>query len=258
MFLHEDSVERPHVCRALAQFWAERNVEQIVDVALPQIETADKPGDQALRISADSHRRGRRSPSGDGTTGPSDSQCVEDRESPAGAVRPQSVDVPVIKQLMQRHIPQIHGVLKTVEAPPAQFAGRLVDVPLPVITQARQATWGTSLKCHCRTPRRKSRRWSRPFPRSAPGASSRNSTTFPEAKCCWATTKLRRGPRLQDHGTRGRPDAGYDDTSLPPPYGVAGALAWLSSRPARNEQPLVQHKSHGYHVRWAHAASSRW
>ena len=32
MFLREDSVERRHVCRALVQFWAERNVEQIVDI----------------------------------------------------------------------------------------------------------------------------------------------------------------------------------------------------------------------------------
>ena len=77
------------MCRALAQHWAERNVEQIVNVLVPQIETAAKPGDQAFRISADSHRRGRQSPSGVATTGPSDSWCVEDSESPAGAVRRQ-------------------------------------------------------------------------------------------------------------------------------------------------------------------------
>ena len=65
-------------------------------------------------------------------------------------------------------------------------------------------------------------------------------------------------PRLQDHGSRGRPDAGYDDTSLPPPDGVAGVLAWLTSRPARSEQRLVQHTSHGYRMRWAHEASSPW
>ena len=35
------------------------------------------------------------------------------------------------------------------------------------------------------------------------------------------------------------PDAGDDATSLPPPDGVAGALAWLSRRPGRSEQPLV-------------------
>ena len=54
------------------------------------------------------------------------------------------------------------------------------------------------------------------------------------------------------------PDASGDATSLPPSDGVAGALAWLSRRPARSEQPLVQHTSHGHRLRWAHAASSRW
>ena len=49
------------------------------------------------------------------------------------------------------------------------------------------------------------------------------------------------------------PDAGGDATSLPPPDGVAGALAWLSRRPPRSEQPLVQHTSHGHRLRWAHA-----
>ena len=36
-------------------------------------------------------------------------------------------------------------------------------------------------------------------------------------------------------------DGGYDTTSLPQPDGVAGALAWLTSRPARVDQPPVQH-----------------
>ena len=80
LFLHEDSVERRHVCYAL--FWAERNVEQIVHVPVPQIETADQPGDQARRITADSCQRGRRCPSGDATTGPSGSGCAEDGVQP--------------------------------------------------------------------------------------------------------------------------------------------------------------------------------
>ena len=54
------------------------------------------------------------------------------------------------------------------------------------------------------------------------------------------------------------PDAGDDAASLQPPDGVAGALAWLSSRPARSEQRPVQHTGHGYRLRWAHEASPRW
>ena len=46
------------------------------------------------------------------------------------------------------------------------------------------------------------------------------------------------------------PEVGGDATSLPPPDGVAGALAWLSRWPARGEQPLVQHTSHGHRLRW--------
>ena len=37
-------------------------------------------------------------------------------------------------------------------------------------------------------------------------------------------------------------DAGYDATSLPQPDGVAGALAWLTSRPARVDQAIATHE----------------
>ena len=61
-------------------------------------------------------------------------------------------------------------------------------------------------------------------------------------------------PRSLDYRGRGRPDAGDDDTSLPPPDEVAGALAWLSSRPARSEQPVLRFTNHSYRLRCAYGA----
>ena len=67
-------------------------------------QTVDHPGDQACRVPTDTiHRQGCcRYACGDATTGPSDSDWVEDRGSPPGAVRRQScgdacdhADVPV-------------------------------------------------------------------------------------------------------------------------------------------------------------------
>ena len=67
---------------------------------------------------------------------------------------------------------------------------------------------------------------------------------------------------LQLRGLRERPDAGDVETSMPSGGatavakaaagdGVAGALAWLTSRPARSEET-----GHGCRLRCAHGASS--
>ena len=76
---------------------------------------------------------------------------------------------------------------------------------------------------------------------------------------------------LQCRGLRGlgeRPDAGDVESWMPTSggatavaqgaagHGVTGALAWLTSRPARSEEPLVKFTSHGYRWRCAHGASS--
>ena len=72
-------------------------------------------------------------------TGPSDSDGFEDCESPVNQVTkhaefPQTlyidnvvVEMPVV---MQKKVPQIQTVLRTVESPPVQFAGRVMDVPV--------------------------------------------------------------------------------------------------------------------------------
>ena len=209
--MHEDSVERRHVCPALAQFWAERNVEQIVDVPVPQIETADQSGDHACRVSADSQRRqGCRPACGDATTGPSGSDCAGEGGGPAGAVRRQN------------------GGSGCDHAGAPGDMGHIVEVPMPHI--AKKITEVVE--------------------------------TIPQERTWCIFEEFDDLPRQSADGPRpnfrGRPYAGYDAASLPPPDGVAGALAWLSSRPARSEQPLVQHTSHGYRLRWAHDASSRW
>ena len=68
----------------------------------------------------------------------------------------------------------------------------------------------TSLKRQCRILRRESRRRSRPSPQERIWCIFEGLSVPPEPS-----------------------DAGDDATSLPPPDGVAGALAWLSRRPAR-------------------------
>ena len=50
------------------------------------------------------------------------------------------VDVPV---LMQRHVPTIQTVQKTVEVPHVQFLDRVVDVP---VVMQRQAPWPSILE----------------------------------------------------------------------------------------------------------------
>ena len=59
-------------------------------------------------------------------------------EAPPAQLVGRVVDVPVIKQLMQRQALQIQTVSKTVENPTAQFIDR--DVEAPVIMQMRQFT----------------------------------------------------------------------------------------------------------------------
>ena len=106
-----------------------------------------------------------------------------------------------------------------------------------------------------------------PVPRERPDAGD-VKTSVPASRACRRNPQYTRNPRwgkvlqassaeeprLQDHGLRGRPDAGDDDISLPPPDGVAGALAWLTSRPARSEEPPVQFTSHGCRLRCARGA----
>ena len=82
---------------------SERMHKKIVDVPMPHValkeriserfheQTVDHPGDQACGDPADSiHRQGCRYACGDATTGPSDSDGVDDHGRPADAVRWQS------------------------------------------------------------------------------------------------------------------------------------------------------------------------
>ena len=101
---------------------SERMVERIsertqtVDAAVPQkLEepVVDQPGDQACRDSVDEvHRQGCRCGCGDATTGQTAQKPVE---------------VPINE--VTKHA-RIHTSAKTVEVPPAQFAGTVVDVPV--------------------------------------------------------------------------------------------------------------------------------
>ena len=91
----------------------------------PPLTTIDQPGDQARRDPADSIQRQEcRCACGDATTGPSDLAGAGDqaRRDPADSIHRQCFDVRV---LMQRQVPRVQTVLKTVEAPPAQFVGRV-------------------------------------------------------------------------------------------------------------------------------------
>ena len=165
------------------------------------------------------------------------------------------VDVPATAQIIQvtklakispvvrqRQVPQVQKVLVNVAVSLAQFVGTVVEVPVIMQIMAsmpRQVSQihgtlktveippaqfvGTMVVVPVFMPT--FLRWSRPLPSSAPGASSKTQATI---------LRRYRSPM------------------------VSGALAWLTSRPARVDQPPVQHTRHGFRLRWAHEASSQW
>ena len=111
----------------------------------PPLTPIDQPGDQACRDPADSiHRRDWRHACGDATTGPSDSDCAEDGVCPVDQPGDQACREAADSKRRQgcrracgdaTTVPQIQ-TWKTVEAPPSQFIGMVVDAP--VIMQMRQ------------------------------------------------------------------------------------------------------------------------
>ena len=129
------------------------------------------------------------------------------------------VDLPVV---LSRQVPRIQTAVKTAEASPKQFVGRVVELPVilraefpqtpcvdtivdvPVVRQ-RQAPQGQAapytvvvllgkfVERMVGVPviAQARRRWSRPFPRSGPGASLKNSSQACEDDRTQVTMLLR-------------------------------------------------------------------
>ena len=89
-------------------------------------QSADQPGDQERRDSADTvHRPGCCRAYCDAATGRIQTVAKTVEVPPAPFIG-RIMDVPVF---MQRQVPQIQTVAKTVEVPPVPFIGRIADVP---------------------------------------------------------------------------------------------------------------------------------
>ena len=99
----------------------------------------DKPGDQARRDPAEAvHRQGRHDGGGDAATGPSTVAQLGDQARRDSADTQYTDKVVAVLFAIQRQVPESQTVLKTGEAPLAQFIGNVVDVPL--ISQINQVT----------------------------------------------------------------------------------------------------------------------
>ena len=149
------------------------------------------------------------------------------------------VIMPVIMPLMQRQVPQIQPVAKTVEVPAVPFIGRIVDMHVLKLLMQRQVSHFPGASKTVAIPPAQFVIVGMPMPHFA--------AKFPEVV---ETTPQERTWCIFE-------DACFDTTSLSQPDGVAGALAWLTSKPARVDQPPARHTWHGFRLRWAHEASAQ-
>ena len=175
-------------------------------------------------------------------------QVTKHVETPQTQFFDQGVGVPIV---IQRQAPQIQTVLKTVKAWPVLFLPVVMQLQVCQILDGGED--GGSLASAVQ--RQKCGRACDPAVDAATGPSASDCGEG-GGSLALAVHRQICGPP-QERIWCIFEDACYDTKSLPQPDGVAGALAWLTSRPARVDQPPVRHTRHGFRLRWEHEASSQ-